>query len=84
MAEEDKDKLPDTMRSLARYSHLGLTFAATILLSIFGGQYLDKKFGTEPYLLLTGALFGSAGGFYYIIKSAMEGQKENEGKTKKH
>ncbi len=88
MVEENKDKLPDTLRGLARYSHLGITFAATILLCLFGGQYLDKKLGTEPYLTLTGAFLGSAGGFYYIIKSVTEGQEDNnekkKDKTKKH
>jgi len=80
MPEEDKNKLPDTLRGLARYSHLGITFAATILLCLFGGQYLDKKLGTGPYLMMTGAFLGAAGGFYYIIKSVTEQQDEESKK----
>ena len=75
--ENDKDD-SGTMRELARYSHLGITFAATILICLFGGQYLDGKLGTEPYLMLFGALFGSVAGFYYIIKELVIKQNREE------
>ena len=67
MPEEDNNRRK-IVKDIASYSHLGITFAATILICLFGGQYLDKKLGTEPYLMLFGAFFGGAGGFYYIIK----------------
>ena len=77
----DKDnESPGAIRDLARYSHLGLTFAATILICLFGGQYLDGKLGTEPYLMLFGALFGSVAGFYYIIKELVLRQNKEEDK----
>ncbi|MBC8277799.1 MAG: AtpZ/AtpI family protein [FCB group bacterium] len=75
--DNDKDD-PGAMRELARYSHLGITFAATILICLFGGQYLDGKLGTEPYLTLFGALFGSVAGFYYIIKELVINQNREE------
>ena len=80
MPPKNDKETPDTIRDLARYSHLGLTFAATILICLFGGQYLDSKLGTEPYLMLFGALFGSTAGFYYIIKELVLRQNKEEDK----
>lgn len=65
---KNTEKFGGTFRDAARYSHLGITYAATILLCLFGGQYLDKIWNTKPYLTLVGALFGASAGFYYIIK----------------
>jgi len=71
-------KLGGVFRDAARYSHLGVTYAATILLCLFGGQYLDKHWGTKPYLTLFGALFGAAAGFYYIIKELIVKQDKDK------
>jgi F0F1-type ATP synthase assembly protein I len=70
------------LREAAEYSHLGLTFAALILMGIFGGKYLDKKLGTEPYLLLAGAFLGGGLGFYFIVKELMG--KQIKGGDKNH
>lgn len=79
MASGDKENQGKTLRNIASYSHLGITFAASILICLFGGQYLDKKLGTEPYLMLFGAFFGAAAGFYYIIKELVKPRKPDDG-----
>jgi ATP synthase protein I len=35
------------------------------------GWWLDKKFGTNPWLLVAGALFGIGTGFYAFFKALM-------------
>mgnify|MGYP006311621309 CR=1 FL=1 len=66
--DQDEGKYQKALKDIASYSHIGITFAVTILVFIFGGQYLDKKLDTDPYLTLIGAFLGAGLGFYYIIK----------------
>jgi len=40
------------LRTYALASTLGFQVAAPIVLGILGGQYLDKKFGTGPWLMI--------------------------------
>ena len=43
---------------------LGTAVAGLLLL----GNWLDKRWGTSPWLALTGLLLGSMGGFYNLLK----------------
>ncbi len=81
MSPDDNKDFSNIMRVFARYSHLGITFALTILIGVFAGQYADRKLSTEPYLTLAGAVLGMAGGFYYIIKELVmrQNEEDNEG-----
>ena len=45
---------------LYRYSGLGCTFAAGVMLFMAGGWFLDRWLGTFPVLLVLGALLGAA------------------------
>lgn len=47
---------------------VGLQFAASILLFLFAGRWLDEKLGTEPWLLLAGVLVGAVAGFYSLYR----------------
>ncbi len=41
------------------------------------GYFLDKKFATEPYLLLTGLLLGAAVGLYDLWKAMFSGENDD-------
>lgn len=43
---------------LYRYSGLGCTFAAAVLLFIAGGWFLDRSLGVMPIFTVLGALVG--------------------------
>jgi len=45
----------------------GMTFAVSVALFALGGHWLDERWGTEPWLLLLGALLGMAGGMIHLI-----------------
>ncbi len=66
----------------ARYTHLGVTFAAAVLFGFFGGYWLDGELGTKPLLTLAGAFFGAAAGFINLIKSLNQLQRNSEEKDK--
>ena len=64
---------------------LGIEMGLSVFVGIFGGQYLDKKFDTEPALALVGMLFGLAAGARAIVRevrgmkaASMKGQADTE------
>ncbi len=48
----------------------GMQFAGALLVFTLGGNWLDGKFGTKPWLLLTGIALGLVGGFISLLKQA--------------
>ncbi len=49
---------------------LGLQFVVTILVFLFIGQWLDRKLGTTPWMLLAGVLLGAGLGMWMMIRVA--------------
>jgi len=41
---------------------LGFELVVPLLVGLFGGQWLDRRLGTAPWLLLVGVLLGAAAG----------------------
>ncbi len=74
------DSLAQAYRKLAPYLNIGYVFAASIALLTWLGYVLDKKWGTSPWLTLTGALLGVATGFYNFFKTVFWLQKRNNEK----
>lgn len=70
-SEEREETYADKMKA-ARASAIGLQFGISIAIGAFGGNWLDKKFGTEPWLLLLGVVLGAAAAFRDLIKLARE------------
>lgn len=60
---------PQGLGDLGRYAGLGLQFALTMAVLGALGWWLDGKFGTLPWLLVTGVLVGALGGFVRIVKA---------------
>lgn len=67
-----------TGTSAAAYAGLGLQFALAILVFTFVGQWLDRRLGTEPWLLLVGVFTGAGGGFYSIYRRLMADLRRDE------
>jgi F0F1-type ATP synthase assembly protein I len=66
MADENGND-QSSSRSWAEASQLiGIAFSIpwTLLAMTLVGNYLDKRFGTQPWLMLVGLLFGLIGGFF--------------------
>jgi F0F1-type ATP synthase assembly protein I len=47
---------------------LGVSLAATVLVALWVGHTVDRKFGTEPFGFLVGAALGLLGAFYHFYK----------------
>jgi F0F1-type ATP synthase assembly protein I len=57
---------------------VGLQFAASIALFLFGGRWLDGRLGTAPWLMVAGVLLGGAAGFYSIYSKLMRDQRARD------
>jgi F0F1-type ATP synthase assembly protein I len=68
----------DKGTSVGEFAGLGLQFAASIVLFLYLGQWLDRKLGTEPWLLLTGVFVGAGGSFYSLYHRLMKAQAREE------
>ncbi len=60
------------------YSTVGLELVVSILVGLFGGRWLDGKFGTDPILTFVGLGFGIATGFRFVYRAAMRMRRETE------
>ncbi len=45
---------------------VGIEFAAVVAILSLGGWWLDGKWGTSPWLLLTGLFISTIGGLYKV------------------
>lgn len=78
MTDEPKDKNPfnsNLYRDYAPFLGLGLQLAATIVIMVFLGIWLDEKFNASPYLTLIFSAFGIFTGMYHFIKSVSKFDK---------
>ncbi len=55
----------------AAIAGVGFEFAGTVVVMALGGWWLDEKWGTEPWLLVTGMSVGLIGGVYRLWKLGM-------------
>jgi len=56
------------MGDLARYSGLGVQFAATVGVFALLGRWLDGRLGSSPACLLAGVFLGFGLGLYSMVK----------------
>lgn len=68
--------------SASLYAGAGLQFALPLLAGLFGGQWLDRRFGTGPWLMLLGMLLGGGAGFYTMYVKLMAAQRRDEEQQK--
>ena len=64
-----------TYRELAPYLGLGLQLAATVVIMVFLGIWLDKKFVSSPYLTIICSAIGVFAALYNFIKSVLKQSK---------
>ena len=51
-----------------RYAGLGLQLAAALVLGVLGGQWLDRKAGTDGVFAIVGAFVGFGATMYALIR----------------
>lgn len=69
-------------RRMAEGASIGIEFGVAIALGAWGGSWLDRRFDTEPWLLLVGVLFGSIAAFRDLIRFARRYERDAEREAK--
>jgi F0F1-type ATP synthase assembly protein I len=62
-----------------RYAGLGLELAASVAGLVALGWWVDRRFGTEPWGVLAGALVGMTAGMYNLVRRALEAARGSGG-----
>lgn len=62
------EKTGSALRAAAVLSGAGITMAASVAIGALGGNWLDQRFGTAPWLLVIGFLLGAIGGFVQMAR----------------
>lgn len=68
-------KRKDDYISWAKYANLAISFGLTMLVTVslgyLGGNWLDKKLNTSPFLMILGILLGIGISFYSLWQEIM-------------
>ncbi|MBK7228360.1 MAG: AtpZ/AtpI family protein [Ignavibacteriales bacterium] len=80
---EDNSGFAKSLRDVGPYLGLGLQLAATIVLMVLLGSWLDKKFGLKYILTLILGLLGIGVGMYNLIKTVNDLEKRDKNDPKK-
>lgn len=65
-------------------SSIGIEVLVDVVLGAALGYWLDRRFGTEPWLLIAGLLFGIAAGYWTLFKllRRREGSGNGDGESR--
>jgi len=55
-------------RSIYNLLTVGTTLVASIVTGYLLGSYLDRKWGTSPWLVVAGVMLGTAAGFVSLFR----------------
>lgn len=65
----------------ALFMQLGVSMCACVLIGIIGGIFLDRRFGTGPWLMFLGCLLGPAASFKVMFDLTTKYRKSGGGKS---
>ncbi len=63
-----KSPLKFSTRKIVELTSLVLMLPSSIAVGLFLGYFLDKLFGTQPWLLLLFTVLGIVSGFYSLLR----------------
>ena len=68
----DPGKKQETAHPLAVALGAGTEIVVAVLAGFLAGQWLDKRLGTAPWLMLAGTMLGITAGLYQLIKGSAQ------------
>jgi F0F1-type ATP synthase assembly protein I len=63
------------MTGAGQFAGAGFQFAATVIIGVFAGIWLDKRLGTSPWLTIVLVFLGAGIGFYSLYRNLMKSQR---------
>lgn len=65
----------NAMQAAQPYMQASSSLIGGVALGVLAGYYADKKLGTTPWLLVTGACLGLALGMYSFFRTILDAEK---------
>lgn len=79
MSSEEQEPKRAFYKDLEVFGSIGIELVLLVIIGLLGGNWLDKRFGTSPFILITGAIIGAIIGFYNFYKLILSlSDKEKE------
>ena len=75
MPQDQKPK-DDQDVNWGHFAGVGLQMLVGVTLGVIVGQWLDRKYGWQPWGTMGGAMIGLAAGMYLLIKDAIRINKD--------
>ena len=63
-------------KGVGRYGTVGLELVLSVIVGLFAGQVLDRRFHTTPWLMLIGLAYGIAAGVRGLYRAAQRATRE--------
>jgi ATP synthase protein I len=64
--------------SVGQLAGHGMTFVVAVLGGLYLGQWLDRRLGTDPWLLIVGVFVGAGASFYSMYSKLMAAQARED------
>jgi F0F1-type ATP synthase assembly protein I len=82
---EGSRKASEKESSGVDFGAIPFQLAFSLLAGVYGGEWLDKKLGSAPWLLITGVLLGAGLSFYSIYEklSAVQARDDADRKARR-
>ncbi|MET0387859.1 MAG: AtpZ/AtpI family protein [Polyangiales bacterium] len=69
------------LSALAKMTSVGIEFSISTLIGLLGGQWIDEKLGSQPWLMIVGLLLGVVAGMRSLIRTARQANAESQRKA---
>jgi F0F1-type ATP synthase assembly protein I len=78
--EDEKRPRSSSKKSLpgADFAGVGIQFALSIIVFLFVGQWLDKRFGTNGLFTIAGVFVGGGAAFYNMYRKITVAQRRDD------
>jgi ATP synthase protein I len=72
------ERADDGATSAARLAGAGLQLAVCVIGGLYLGQWLDRRLGTAPWLMIAGVFIGFGASFYSMYRTLTAAQRRED------
>jgi F0F1-type ATP synthase assembly protein I len=66
------------LKATARLASVGIELSISTVIGLLGGQWLDGKLDTAPWLMIVGLVLGVTAGFRSLIRTAKQASRDTQ------
>lgn len=65
-------------RTYGLFSTAALELGLSVAAGVFGGKWVDQRFGTSPWLMVLGLILGCVLGFYLLYQALLKNKRVDD------